>query len=185
MFALSRIGKFVLVYRSIVWALEKRHTLWSKRWDLLMGTPVPWFICVFRVFFNKCLEWSRSCLVFCVTPSKPNCLTTLLEKRWLHPEMRYPFSDYSYSICLWDLKPCWWAESFAFLCIACTILFNMYFSKLVMTSVDIGEICCMSIPKCRWRVIVVNLIKQTWFFVWCCLLVWFCTCWVSIGYSRL
>ena len=33
-----------------------------------------------------------------------------------------------------------------------------------MTFIDIGYIGCMSIPKCLWIVIVVNLAKQTWFF---------------------
>ena len=33
-----------------------------------------------------------------------------------------------------------------------------------MAFIDIGEIGCLSIPKCHWMVIVVNLVKQTWFF---------------------
>ena len=43
-----------------------------------------------------------------------------------------------------------------------------------MTFIDIGEIGCMSIPKCHWMVIVVTRVKQTWFLqdaaylVWCC-----------------
>ena len=37
----------------------------------------------------------------------------------------------------------------------------VYFGKFVMTFIDIGEIGCMSIPKCRWMVIMVNLFKQT------------------------
>ena len=41
-------------------------------------------------------------------------------------------------------------------------LFNVYFGKLVMTFIDIGEIGFMSISKCHWMVIVVNLVKQTW-----------------------
>ena len=57
---------------------------------------------------------------------------------------------------------------------------NVYFGKFVMKFIDIGEIGCMSIPKCHWMVIMVNLFKQTWFFAWCCLLVWFCVCQVSI-----
>ena len=32
-----------------------------------------------------------------------------------------------------------------------------------ITFIDIGEIGCLSIPKCHWMVIVVNLVKQTWF----------------------
>ena len=44
-----------------------------------------------------------------------------------------------------------------------TTLFNVYLGKFVMTFIDIGEIGCMSILKCHWKVIVVNLVKQTWF----------------------
>ena len=32
----------------------------------------------------------------------------------------------------------------------------------------------MSTPKYYYMVIVVNLVKQTWLFAWCCLLSWFC-----------
>ena len=68
-----------------------------------------------------------------------------------------------------------WSTGFmGFLCIVFTILFNVYFGKFVMTFTDIGEIGCMSILKFHWMVIVVI-----------CLLVWFCVCRVSIGYSRL
>ena len=35
----------------------------------------------------------------------------------------------------------------------------MYFGKFVMTFIDIGEIDCMSTPKCHWMVVVVNLVK--------------------------
>ena len=42
----------------------------------------------------------------------------------------------------------------------------------------------MSIQKCHWMVIVVNLGKQTLLLAWHCLLVWFCVCQVSIWYSR-
>ena len=45
----------------------------------------------------------------------------------------------------------------------CTILFNVYFDKFVISFIDIGEIGCVSMPKCHWMVIVVNLLK-TWFF---------------------
>ena len=51
-----------------------------------------------------------------------------------------------------------------FLCIVCTILLNVYFGKIVMSFIDIGENDCMSVPKCHWMVIVVNLVKQTGFF---------------------
>ena len=53
----------------------------------------------------------------------------------------------------------------AFLCIICLILFNVYFGEFVMTCIDIGEIGCKGIPKCLWMVIVVHLVKQTWFFL--------------------
>ena len=49
------------------------------------------------------------------------------------------------------------------LCIICTILFNVYFGKFVVTFIYIGEIGCISKPKCHWLVIVVNLVKQTLF----------------------
>ena len=75
---------------------------------------------------------------------------------------------------------------YVFLCIVCTILFNRYFGKFVMAFIDIRKNGCMSIPKCHLMVLVINLVKQTWFFAWCCLqLVWFCVCRVSIGYSHL
>ena len=47
-----------------------------------------------------------------------------------------------------------------FPCIVCTILFNEYFDKFLMTFLDIGEIGCMSINKYHWIAIVVNLVKQ-------------------------
>ena len=49
-----------------------------------------------------------------------------------------------------------------FLFIVFTIVFNKYFGKSVKTFIDIGENVCMSILKCHWMVIVVNLVKQTW-----------------------
>ena len=67
------------------------------------------------------------------------------------------------SACLWGLKAGWLRGFGFFQCIVCTI-FNVYFGKFVMTCIDIGEIGCMSIPQCLWIVIVVNLVKQTWFF---------------------
>ena len=87
---------------------------------------------------------------------------------------------------LWVLNRALWSTGFmVFLCVVFTVLFNVHFGKFVMTFIDIGEIGCMSIPKCHWMVIVVNLVKQTWFFAWCCLLVRFRVCQVSIGCSRL
>ena len=100
----------------------------------------------------------------------------------LHPGMRYLFGNYSYSICLWDLKAGWLAKFMFILCIVCLILLNGYCGKFVMTFIDIGEIGCMSIPKCHWVVSVVNLVKQTWIFA--CWYV-FHVCWASIGHSRL
>ena len=72
-----------------------------------------------------------------------------------------------------------------FPCIVCTILFNVHFDKMAMTFIYIGAIGCMSIHKCHWVLIVVNLVKKSKFFACCCLLVWFCVCWISIGYSYL
>ena len=70
-------------------------------------------------------------------------------KKLLHPWMRFLFGNYSYSICLWRLKAGWLAGFMIFLCIVCTILFNVCFGKFVMTFIDIGEIGCTSIPKCK------------------------------------
>ena len=58
-----------------------------------------------------------------------------------------------------------------FPCIVCTILFNVYFGKFVMTFIDIGEMGCMSIPKCHWMVIVVNFVQAN--LIFCMMLVWF------------
>ena len=45
-------------------------------------------------------------------------------------------------------------------------MFNVYFGKFWMTFIDIGEkIGCMSIPKCHWMVIVVNLVKHFFSFL--------------------
>ena len=44
-----------------------------------------------------------------------------------------------------------------------TILFNVYYGKFVMTFIHIGENDCMSMPKCHWMVIVVNLVKLDFF----------------------
>ena len=41
------------------------------------------------------------------------------------------------------------------------ICLNVYFGKFVIAFIEIGEIGCMSIPKCLWMVIVVNLVIQT------------------------
>ena len=38
---------------------------------------------------------------------------------------------------------------YVFLCIVCTILVNVYSGKFVMIFIDIGEIGCMSKPKCH------------------------------------
>ena len=59
-----------------------------------------------------------------------------------------------------------------FLCIICTILFNVYFVKFVMQFIDIGATGLISIPKYYLVVIMVNLVKQTGFFLhdaacWC------------------
>ena len=89
---------------------------------------------------------------------------TLMKKRLLHHRMRYLFGDYSYFIWLWGLKTGWLAGFIVFLCIVCSILFNVSFGTIVMILIDNGEIDCMSIPKCHWVVILVNLTKQAWFF---------------------
>ena len=96
-----------------------------------------------------------------------------MEKRLLRPGMRYLFGNYSYSFCLWGIKAAWLAAFAVFLCIVCIILFDVYFGKFVMTFIDIGEIGCMSILKGHWLVNVVNLVKWTRSYVWCCMLAWF------------
>ena len=132
---------------------------WPKTFAGISGERFPWLR-------ENLLQMAHS--VPAITS-----LHTLGKNRLLHLGMRYLFGDYSYSI--------WLAESMFSLCIVCNILFNVYFGKFVITFIDIGGIGCMSIPKCHWMVIVINLIKQTW----CCLLVWFCVCRVSIEYSHL
>ena len=44
------------------------------------------------------------------------------KKRLLHYWMRYPFGDYSYSICLWGLRAGWLAGFMFFYVFVCTIL---------------------------------------------------------------
>ena len=99
----------------------------------------------------------------------------LLEKRLLHPGMGYIFSDYSF------LPACeiysMWLAGFMFFLFFLSMycmhyFFNVYFGKFVITFIDIVETGCTSIPKCNWMAIVVNLDKQTWFFLhdaacWC------------------
>ena len=73
-----------------------------------------------------------------------------------------------------------------FLCIWCPIFFYSVvfcqFWRHLMIKWVIGRMC---IPKCHWKIIVVNLVEQRWFFSWRCLVVSFCVCQVNIGYSRL
>ena len=52
-----------------------------------------------------------------------------------------------------------------FLCFVCTVLFYVCFGKFAMTFIDGEEIGCMSIPKYHRLVTVVNLVKQTRFFL--------------------
>ena len=44
------------------------------------------------------------------------------------------------------------------------------FWKTFMTFIAVGEIGCMNIPKCHWMAIVVYLVKQIWFFLFCIML---------------
>ena len=72
-----------------------------------------------------------------------------------------------------------------FLCIWCPIFYSVAFCQFwrhLMIKWVIGRMC---IPKCHWKIIVVNLVEQRWFFSWRCLVVSFCVCKVNIGYSRL
>ena len=87
-----------------------------------------------------------------------------------------------YFICVWSQRAGWLAGCMVFLWIVCTICLMCILEYLWC---HIGETDCMSIARCHWVVIVVNLVKHTWFCVWCCLLLWFCDCQVSFGYSRL
>ena len=110
--------------------------------------------------------------------------TYTLGKKVVTPWNEVPFGDHSYSICLWVLKVGWLAAFMVVLCIVHITLFNAYFGKFAMTFIEIG---CMNIPKCHWMVIVVNLVKWTWLFAWCCLWVWFCvySCHVLKWYVKL
>ena len=73
----------------------------------------------------------------------PSDSFTLLEKILLHPGFTYRFGDHSYSICSWGLKAGWLAGFMSFLCIVCTVLFNVYFGKHADTFIDTGEIGCI------------------------------------------
>ena len=103
-------------------------------------------------------------------------------KRVVTPGNGEPFGDYSYLYLFVGFRRRQVGRIYVFLYIICTILFNVYFGKLVMTFIDIGEIGCMSIPECHWMVIVVNMVKQTWLLhdAACCAV---CVCRVSIGHS--
>ena len=71
------------------------------------------------------------------------------------------------------------------LCIWCPIFYSVVFCQFwrhLMIKWVIGRMC---IPKCHWKIVVVNLVEQRWFFSWRCLVVSFCVCQVNIGYSRL
>ena len=92
---------------------------------------------------QNALIWSTRMHKKCFAVAVP--ANTLLEKR-LHIGMWHHYDDYSYSLYLWGLKAGWLAGFMVFLCIVCTILFNLYFGKYAVTFIDIGEIGCMSIP---------------------------------------
>ena len=62
-----------------------------------------------------------------------------------------------------------------------SVVFCQFWRRLMIKYV-IGRMC---IPKCHWKIIVVNLVEQRWFLSWRCLVVSFCVCQVNIGYSRL
>ena len=88
---------------------------------------------------------------------------TLLKKRLLHPNTRYLFGDNSNSICFWGLRA-GWLSGFMFFYGLCALFCLMcIFGTFVMAFMDTAEIGCRNIPKSQWMVIVVNLVKQTWF----------------------
>ena len=96
---------------------------------------------------------------------------TLLEKRLLHLRNEVTFWRLFIFYLLLRSQGRLVGRIYAFQCIVCTILFDVYFGKSVRRFIDIGEIGCMDTPKCNWMVIVVNLVKQTWLFAWCSQLV--------------
>ena len=51
-----------------------------------------------------------------------------------------------------------------------SVVFCQFWRHLMIKWV-IGRMC---IPKCHWKIIVVNLVEQRWFFSWRCLVVSFC-----------
>ena len=72
-----------------------------------------------------------------------------------------------------------------FLCMWSPIFYSVVFCQFwrhLMIKWVTGRMC---IPKCLWKIIVVNLVEQRWFFSWRYLVVLFCVCQVNIGYSRL
>ena len=103
---------------------------------------------------------------FCLTAARDYMKKfgyTLLKKRCYTPEWA-TFLAIIHILSVCEVKIRMVGGFMFFLCIVCTILFNVHFGKFVMTFIDIGEIGCMIIPKCHWMVIMVNVVKRTWFF---------------------
>ena len=72
--------------------------------------------------------------------------SAILERSLLQPGMRYFWQLFIFYL-LVRSKGRLWEGFLVFVCILCTILFNVYFGNFLMTFIDIGEIGCMNMPK--------------------------------------
>ena len=110
---------------------------------------------------------------------------TLGKKGCYTPGMLCLFCDYFYFISPRGLRTgclVWYNVFYVFDALFCySVVFCQFWGHLMIKWV-IGRMC---IPKCHWKIIVVNLVEQRWFFSWRCLVVSFCVCQFNIGYSRL
>ena len=136
---------------------------------------------------NVCIWNRRPAFIQCkgMTSIRDATIIHSWQKRLLHPGMMCLFCDYFYFISPRGLRT------------GCLVLYNVFyvfdalffysvvfchFWRHLMIKWVIGRMC---IPKCHWKIIVVNVVEQRWFFSWHCLVVSFCVCQVNIGYSRL
>ena len=113
------------------------------------------------------------------------CLVHSWQKRLLHPGMMCLFCDYFYFISPRGLRTgclVWYNVFYVFDALFFYSVVFCQFWRHLMIKWVIDRMC---ITKCHWKIIVVNLVEQRWFFSWRCLVVSFCVCQVNIGYSRL
>ena len=107
------------------------------------------------------------------------------QKRLLHPGIMCVFCDYFYFISPPGLRAGCLVQYNVFYVFDALFFYSVVFCQFwrhLMIKWVIGRMC---IPKCHWKIIVVNLVEQRWFLSWRCLVVSFCVFQVNIGYSRL